>query len=167
MASLAAAKGDGRRGHALRLGEPQRGQVGREDHVREDVANVAQPYAAECDSTCQRARGAMDYNTSRIILPPGRNRQAAKKELAQAEFLGQLERHVLLWVLDQAPSFTITVGGLKGIRTSCAISESTWVRLRKKLEDKGILKQIRKLDAHGVSHWDLVFNFESLWGGHA
>lgn len=106
----------------------------------------------------------MDYNTSRIILPLGRNRQAAKKALAQSQFLGQLERHVLLWILDQAPKFTITVLGPKGIQTSCAISESTWVRLRKKLEDKGILTQTREFDDHGVSHWHLEFDLHPLWG---
>jgi len=104
----------------------------------------------------------MDYNTSEIFLGPGRNRQAAKSALAEAEFLGQLERHVLLWVLDQAPSFTVTVAG---IRTSCAISESTWVRLRKQLDRKGILKQIRVADRNGVSHWTLKFDLRSLWGG--
>ena len=111
-----------------------------------------------------RAVGAnMEYNTSQIILGPGKSRQAAKKQLAQAQFLNQLERHVLLWVLDQAPRFTITVTGQKGIQISCAISESTWVRLRKKLEDKGILRKSRTFDEHGVSHWHLEFDLRPLW----
>jgi hypothetical protein len=102
----------------------------------------------------------MDYNTSEIILGPGRNRQGAKAALARANFLGQLERHVLLWVLDQAPGFKLTVAG---IQNSCAISESTWVRLRKKLEGKGILNQTRVVDRQGASHWGLEFDLRVLW----
>lgn len=107
--------------------------------------------------------GAMDYNTSQIFLGRGRNRQAAKLALVHSDF-NQLERHVLLWVLDQAPDFVITVGS---IQRACSISESTWVRLRKRLKDRKVLEQTSTVDGAGATHWNLRFDLRSLWADHA
>lgn len=101
----------------------------------------------------------MDYNTSQIVLGRGHTRQAAKLALVDSDF-NQLERHVLLWVLDQAPDFVITVGG---IQRACSISESTWVRLRERLKDKDVLEQTSTVDGAGARHWDLRFDLRSLW----
>jgi hypothetical protein len=99
------------------------------------------------------------HNTSAVVMPEGHDRNSLKKFVRLHKSLKDDERNLLVWVLDQAQTYTLTV---KQIRAEMQWGELRWSNARKSLVEKEVLKQTKTPLAQKTSSWALRFDFEKV-----
>lgn len=101
----------------------------------------------------------LKHNLSIVVIPNGHDRNSLKKFVRLHKSLREDERNLLIWVLDQAQTYTLTV---KQIREEMQWGELRWTKTRASLSDKEILKQTKTpLDRKSHS-WSLHFDFVAV-----
>lgn len=98
----------------------------------------------------------MRHNGSKVVMPDGHDRNSLKRLTRLCKSLAERERALLAWVLDQASTWTMTVGQ---IRKEMQWGEKRWARVRNSLAAKGVLTQTKeRLGKNSHSH-HLHFDF--------
>lgn len=99
------------------------------------------------------------HNVSSVLIPGAKSRQEAKREVMRST-LKDRQKFLLLWVLDQADGYVITVAQL---RLELGWGEKRWITVRDHLKELGILKHFKVGLEDKTSRWTLSFNLTPIF----
>ena len=97
-------------------------------------------------------------NVSTVLIPGSRTRQEAKRLVMTSNLKGD-HKYLLLWILDQAEGYVVTVGQ---IQKDLVWGRKKWISARDQLEKLQILRQLREGLPNKTNRWTLAFDLTPI-----